>query len=77
MHMDHSDGATRRAVLTRRLALLACLSIPLGSWRALKAQSGWLTIPLDQWTGLTIAYRGETIHLRAEDVFTILKGDDL
>lgn len=58
--------------MTRRAALLAALTIPLGSWRALAAEAGWLTIPLDHWKGLTITHNGQTIHLRAEDVFAAL-----
>lgn len=61
---------------SRRTALLALLAIPLGSWRAFAVEAGWLTIPLDQWKGLTITHKGKKIHLRAEDVFAALSEEE-
>jgi len=65
--------------MTRRLAILALVSMPLGSWRgvsmgaAQKPGPAWLTIDLNQWSGLTVVYRNQEIHLRAQDVFDALK----
>jgi len=37
------------------------------------AAPAWLTIDLNRWDGLTVVYRGQTVHLRAVDVFEMLK----
>lgn len=62
--------------MTRRAALLAVLALPLGARTALGTTAGWLTIPLDQWKGLTITHKGKKIHLRAEDVFAALSEEE-
>lgn len=59
--------------MSRRAAILAVLCIPLGSWRALAANAGWLTINLDQWAGMTVTHKGQKVQLRAEDIFAALK----
>ena len=58
--------------LPRRLAILAVLATILGR-RVGSAAPAWLTIDLNRWDGLTVVYRGQTVHLRAVDVFEMLK----
>jgi len=64
--------------MTRRRAILAVLALPLARFaraQAVTATPGpaWLTIDLNQWNGLTVVYRNQEIHLRAQDVFDALK----
>lgn len=64
--------------MTRKQALLAILMMPMGTFNVanVRAQSGGglaiLTIPLDQWAGLNITYKGKTLHYSATEVFRIL-----
>lgn len=63
--------------MTRRDALLAALSVPLGSWTAVKlsaAEPAHLTISLDQWAGITFTHGTKTLTLSGAEIFRILAG---
>ena len=67
-----ASGPTQ-ATMSRRAAVLAVLSLPLGSWRAFAANAGWLKVDLGQWAGITVTHKGKTVILRAEDIFAALQ----
>ena len=62
--------------LNRRAALLALLSLPLGDYRALSAQSGVLTIDLNKWRGLRVTHGKESIDISGQDIFEALTGKE-
>ena len=59
--------------LTRRGAITAILSFPLGYYQALKANAGILTLDLNQWTAIRVSYRGKVVTLPAQDIFNALQ----
>ena len=71
-------------LLSRRMALLAVLSLPLADVRVLARQKkdgteaptaqGYLTIPLDQWGTLRFVFKGRTVEFTTAEVFAVLKG---
>lgn len=62
--------------MTRRTAILACLSLPLGDYKALAAQSGILTVPLDKWRAILVTLGDETVEIPVDDIFNVLKGEN-
>ena len=60
-------------MLSRRSAMIAVLSLPLGSISTVKAQGAALTIDLDQWKRIEV-YRGkEAVVLDVDDIFQALQ----
>lgn len=59
--------------MTRRAAIIAFLSLPLGHYKALSAQSGILTVNLSDWRGIRVTLGKETVDIPVEDVFEALK----
>lgn len=64
---------------SRRVAVLALLSLPMGYWRAwakshdpIPTDPGSLLINLNQWDGLAVQYKGEVITLTSAEVFEAL-----
>jgi len=62
----------------RRSALLALLTMPLGKFDAFKvrqmpSEPGVLIVPLDEWAGIDVTYRGQRVHFSAQQLFAILK----
>lgn len=66
--------------MDRRTAVLALLAMPLGYFRAYRADAadklgtGYLRIPLDQWTGIEVQYKGRTVKLSPAEIFNTLQG---
>ena len=80
-----TDVTTKEVpLLSRRMALLAVLSLPLADVRVLARQNragetvapgqGHLTIPLDQWRTLRFTLKGKMVELTTAEVFAVLKG---
>lgn len=60
----------------RRTAILTIVSSLLTRTATAQSRpvvSGWLTIPLDQWQGLSITHQGQVVHLPARDIFAALQ----
>lgn len=59
--------------MTRRKAIqngvLMAFGMALGKMDTLKASSGQLTVPLDQWGSLVFTYRGKTVTVSVAEVF--------
>lgn len=69
--------------MTRRGAIVAVLSAPLGYYRALTTVHAQSTLPtgpatlsinLDQWAGLAVTHHGKTVFVPVADIFDALKG---
>ena len=60
--------------MTRRAAILALLSLPLGYFRAFAAEAGWLTVDLGQWQGIKVRLAGKELAITNVEVFNALKG---
>ena len=60
---------------TRRTALLTVLVMPLGYFRAFAAQTGWLIINLDQWTGIKVRLAGKEVIVTNIEVFEALTSE--
>jgi len=59
--------------LTKRQALIALLAIPMASWRGLKVHAaGVLTYHLDQWTAISVEYKGRRVLLTPGEIFEVL-----
>ncbi len=59
------------STLSRRQALMAVMALPL---QYMPKGKGWLTIDLNQWSGVTVKHGTQEIHMTAADVFAALKG---
>ena len=59
--------------MSKRAALIAVCSLPLGSFTALKAQGAVLTIDLNQWSAIRATYKGKTVMVPAENIFNALQ----
>lgn len=67
-----TPAATRGGTTGRRAAILAILSLPLGHWKALRAQGKVLTVDLNQWETVSVIYAGKTVELTAREIFDAL-----
>lgn len=66
-------------MLSRRTAILALLSMPLGQLNALAGgrpggHNGSLRVNLDEWTGLIVEHKGKMVALRPSEIFAALAG---
>lgn len=61
--------------LTRRTAILAILSTPLAYYRTLEARGGWLTLDLNQWSGMTVKLGKQKVDITAADIMAALQED--
>ena len=60
--------------MTRRAAVLALLSMPLGYYKAFAMQvTGWLTIDLGQYRGIKVTLAGKTVEISNVELFEALK----
>lgn len=59
--------------LARRAAIIAIFSLPLGYYRALKAQGGVLTVDLNQWNTVTVKFKDNTLTLSTREIFEALR----
>ena len=63
--------------MTRRTALIAALSLGMGSMKHLSAQApAHLRIPLDQWAGITFEHGKQKVTLTGAEIFRIIAGKD-
>ncbi len=62
---------TRRQAI--RMGLLFSIGMALGKLDVLKAESGQLTVPLDQWRNVVFTYRGKKIVISVEEIFRTLQ----
>lgn len=63
--------------LSRRVALLALLAMPLTDVRVLRAYepgTGRLRIPLDQWAHLVFTFKGQEYSFTMAELFAIITG---
>jgi len=70
MPLPTKDSSTRTG-LSRRQALAAVMALPLQYQP--KLGKGWLTIDLNQWTGITVKHGTRELHFTAADVFAALE----
>jgi hypothetical protein len=59
--------------MTRRAAVLALLSMPLGYYKAFAASAGWLTVDLGQWAGIKVKLAGKEVVVTNLEIFEALK----
>ncbi len=59
------------STLSRRQAFAALLALPL---QYVPKGKGWLTVDLNNWSGVTVKHGKDEIHFTAADVFAALKG---
>ena len=59
--------------MTRRMALISLLMLPLGYYKAFAAESGWLTIDLGDWKGIKVRLNGKEIAVTNLELFEALK----
>jgi hypothetical protein len=70
---EPSDGSLPPR-LSRRAALLACFLIPLSNWRAFGAEGGRLTLNLDEWSGLVVRFKGQSVTITTSSIWDALRG---
>lgn len=61
--------------MDRRMAIMALLTLPLGSFKAFKTRGQYpaiLEIHLDDWAGIEVQYAGDRVTLSSADIFKIL-----
>lgn len=68
-------------MLNRRSALIALLTLPLGSFNALKAQTledgkARLVVPLDQWSDVVVQLGGKEVVISAQEIFAVLSSKE-
>jgi hypothetical protein len=62
---------TRRQAI--RMGLLFSIGMALGKLDVLKAESGQLTVPLDQWRNVVFTYKGKKIVISVAEIFKTLQ----
>ena len=67
-----------RTFLTRRRAVMALLTMPLGYYKAfgqskLPVGPATLTVNLDQWAGIEVGYKGKKTFVTAAEIFAALE----
>lgn len=70
-------------VISRRAAILACLSLPLAKFDILAqtkhkaaTSGGVLTVPLDDYAGIIVKYRGKVVAITNTEIFAAVTGED-
>ena len=58
--------------MTRRAAVLALLSMPLGYFRAFAQSAGWLTVDLGQWAGIKVKLASKEVVVTNREIFEAL-----
>lgn len=58
--------------MSRRVAILALLALPLGYFKAFAAEAGWLTVDLGQWQGIKVRLAGKEVVVTNVELFNAL-----